>query len=336
MRFRMLAVCLVTLSISLICISCNGKGSNEGTLPVPEQSAINGIVEGEDGLFWAVKTDSIYKTPQSSFYSLSERGWENRFDPGDYINDIYAGSEGHIYASGGKGLYLYDGSAWSLWFESPEPLSGISVLADNDIWVVGAEGGIYHYNGLEWSLSTSFDMTLTDIYAIESNNIWAVGNIEITSQDNEKIHFFNGEVLFYNGSEWAVHYGSGTLMFFRMVFALDQENVWVTNLNGPPLFFDGEKWGYAQGLGPELTLSIIESYGPDSIWLAGGSETTDSENETGIVFRYDGTSWVEEFKTDEFVTALFTSSDSEIWVGMKNGVVMHYKDLTLSDSFILE
>ncbi|GAG24453.1 unnamed protein product, partial [marine sediment metagenome] len=56
-----------------------------------------------------------------------------------------------VYAVGDSGkIYKWDGTSWTE-EQSPttERLSGVTIIAEDDIWISG-EGGVWHYNGALW------------------------------------------------------------------------------------------------------------------------------------------------------------------------------------------
>jgi hypothetical protein len=158
-------------------------------------------------------------------------------------NDIWA--VGYIYPKGGTPRTLaihWNGSNWTL-VATPNPgnyfrrLDGITALASNDVWAVGAysanSGSTYtplflHWNGTQWQHVTSPEIgvynSLDDVHAIAPNDIWAVG----TTTDCTLCPF-KSLTMHWDGTAWTQEYSpNGFRDFSRMqgVTATSPGDVW--------------------------------------------------------------------------------------------------------------
>ena len=112
----------------------------------------------------------------------------------------------------------WNGTSWSV-VSSPNVdtsvnglngLSGVAVVAANDIWAVGTSGGINnprltlteHWNGTSWSLVSSPNVGtsgsgLGAVAVVATNDVWAVGSFTTPSA-------FETLTEHWNGSSWQV------------------------------------------------------------------------------------------------------------------------------------
>ncbi|MBI4675084.1 MAG: hypothetical protein HY741_25875 [Chloroflexi bacterium] len=108
------------------------------------------------------------------------------------MNDVAALSPTDVWAVGGSLLAAlsshWDGTQWfdTLWNQE-SGLSGITALAQDDVWAVGYSGAypiyqslLVHWDGTQWrEISTPHpankSSALYDIAAVTPDDLWAVG-----------------------------------------------------------------------------------------------------------------------------------------------------------------
>jgi plastocyanin len=149
----------------------------------------------------------------------------------------------------------YDGSAWSI-FPSPEPapsgnyLYGLSAIAPNDIWAVGAfyeasAGNLQtmtlHYDGSAWSSVPSPNQVastpnlLMDVVATSASVAWAVGFANGTED-------FEPFILEWDGTQWSLAGSSIRAGRFWGVDAVSRNDVWAVGGAGLIQHWDGTAW----------------------------------------------------------------------------------------------
>lgn len=132
-------------------------------------------------------------------------------------NDIWAVGSSYDYKTETSKTLIqhWDGTKWSV-VNSPNPrsvdnqLSGIAVVSNKNIWVVGTynAGNIYqtlieHWNGTSWQVvpganSGTNNNYLIGVAAISANNIWAVGNYTNSNNVDQTL------IEQRNGIQWSV------------------------------------------------------------------------------------------------------------------------------------
>lgn len=184
-------------------------------------------------------------------------------------------------------LLRWDGTEWTTaaTFGDPEipqygvaTVSSISVISDNDLWVVG---GIYgnrswtlHWDGKALTTIPSPNADeggniLKDVSAISSNEVYAVGSFM---------------AIRWNGTEWQIIPGSiPRSVHMNSVAAVSSNEIWVTGgtTNCPPiggcsgssgiLRFDGANWSYIPS---GARLNAVSANAPNDVWIVGSTGTS--------------------------------------------------------------
>jgi len=250
--------------IQSVLYSVSGKSVND-VWGVGSSYSGNGpgrtLIEHWDGTQWRVVQSP---SPDSQFNEL-------RGVAAISTNDVWAVG----YRGGTKSetpietlILHWDGASWS---QVPSPnipaganqLFGITAIAANDIWAVGAAGGAplaLHWNGSAWSvvyvqgdkgLSTE---KLTAVSGAAGNDVWAVGDGKgiFTNQTFATIRH-------WDGARWTDklcrassasnppdgYEGSGRDAYFTGVAAAARNDVWAVGVRGSGpiiLHWDGQAW----------------------------------------------------------------------------------------------
>ncbi len=204
-----------------------------------------------DGTAW-----SIVPTPNGGMF-----GDDNVLTSVTAISPTDMWAVGYIYPKGGTPRTLsihWDGSQWTL-VNTPNPgnysrrLDGVTALAANDVWAVGAYssdlGSTYtplflHWTGAQWEHVPSPQIgdynSLRDVHAIAPNDVWAVGT---TAGCN--FCPFETLTMHWDGTAWAQEYSpNGSRKFSRLegVTATSSSNVWAVG------FTDEISPGYSDAL----------------------------------------------------------------------------------------
>ncbi|HUS16131.1 MAG TPA: S-layer homology domain-containing protein, partial [Chloroflexia bacterium] len=188
-----------------------------------------------NGSFWAI----VPSPPPSSLYNYILTAVSAVAS-----NDVWA--VGYMEGQSGQSqpvLEHWDGTAWTL-VASPRPgafytsFYGVTALASNDVWAVGAysnDGGstflpaMVHWNGSTWSVvpanSSHIFNDLRAVSAAAPDDIWAVG----LATDCDLCLEFRTLIQHWNGATWSeVPSPDGSNEFDRLfgVVAVSSSDVW--------------------------------------------------------------------------------------------------------------
>jgi hypothetical protein len=160
------------------------------------------LIEHWDGHQWSVSLNADLVGQSDDLLSVAASGPHDVWAVGTSLKVSY---DFHGYgvnlnlSSMGAGIVAHwDGQSWKVvsgegGSTQMAMLNGVTALAPNNVWVVGAafQGGVLsglhvktlveHWNGSQWSTVASPDVPnafasyLTGVAAISANNIWAVG-----------------------------------------------------------------------------------------------------------------------------------------------------------------
>lgn len=241
--------------------------------------------------------------------------------------------------------YEYQIDTVYYWGDTPnftdKDIFGISALAADNAFVVGAAGTVYHFDGTAWNQqSSSTTKDLLDVFALDASNVWAVGKggtiiyfngttwVTQTSgstKDLVGVYFVDatngwavgasGTILRFNGTDWITE-TSGTTDGLNSVYFLDGSNGWAVGKAGVILHFDGSSWtSQESGVTREL-LSVVFS-GPNNGWVSG---------KLGTLLYFDGTAWstyVHDLTTKD-ITAIRFADETTAWACGKTGTMLFY------------
>jgi hypothetical protein len=234
-------------------------------------------------------------------------------------------------------------------------LSGVAVVAANDVWAVGAYGSkgaystlIEHWDGSAWSIvpgpnggpGGSF---LKSVSAVSANDIWAVG--EYTDGTGHWQAF----TVHWNGTTWTVvpNPGTGPVHYYlRSVAAVSANDAWAlgsyesagTGLSRSlAMRWDGIAWSIipTPNVGSSGNwLTGMAVLAPNDIWAIDNYETGPFEGRSQLV-HWDGSAWslgLSPYTGPEshFLGELAAISANDMWaVGARNSNGPHGQTLAL-------
>lgn len=252
-------------------VSLHWDGSQWNSVPVPTPAGIPGdaVLVAVDASgstnVWAVGTAGANFSQRVYLLRLNGSNWE-----------IVAVASDPNYPNNGIGT-----------------VESITVISENDVWVVGQRVGnnswTLHWDGTSFQTvpSPNLDSSnqLKDIDAISANDIWAVGNYM---------------VIRWNGSEWLPVPSAPRSAQYKRVAAISPNDVWTIagyticpEIGGCMssvgfLHFNGTQWIPVQppATNGQLFLEDISATSSDNVWAVG----SDGTNKT-YVAHYNGSVW---------------------------------------------
>jgi photosystem II stability/assembly factor-like uncharacterized protein len=227
------------------------------------------------------------------------------------------------------GLWRREGSDWSQLTDSyqAQPLTpwqntsvpttvgdvnAIASPASNELWAVGEGGQILHWQGKEWlPVASPTPATLFDIDFISPNEGWVVGGLDIDGDPYDINATYTGIILHWNGNSWTV-VPQPTTGALRAVEAISANDAWAVGDGGTILHWNGQQW---QTVSSPTTLPLlsIDFVSPTEGWIAGGLVVDVDGIFTGIILRWNGSSWTEIKTTPYLLASIDMLSSSEGW-----------------------
>lgn len=169
------------------------------------------------------------------------------------------------------------------------PLYGIAVLSETDVWVVGETGPnptnilIEHWDGASWTVvPTELAGSLRGIAAISPNDIWAVGFTTGAPAQPLTMH--------WDGTVWAQVPNPGG-QFLHAVAGIASDDVWAVGKEGwytKAMHWDGNEWTDVPM--PELlnsNLYGITAISTNDVWAVGA----DGGQLRTLIMHWDGNNW---------------------------------------------
>ena len=183
-------------------------------------------------------------------------------------------------------------------------LSGLSIVAVDDIWAVGKSslsGSLYqtlvqHWDGNSWNLVSSPNFgtesnSLSAIAAVSANDIWAVGAYGATDHPL---------ILHWDGAQWAIISAPVATGALNSIAALSSDNVWAvgTTTNGSTgltltLHWNGTDWSRTPSPNVGGTTNVfygLTAVSSSDIWAV-GYYRNGSSSERALIEHWNGTQW---------------------------------------------
>lgn len=218
-------------------------------------------------------------------------------------------------------------------------LSGVSALADGDVWAVGSyssSGGnnvnhtlIEHWNGSVWSVVPSPDAgthgsQLLGVAAVSDSDVWAVGNVSMSTTVNGNRTL----IEHWNGAAWSVVASPNPSMQgdnLTAIAAISATNVWAvgsfeTNNQGANLplieHWNGAAWSVVTAgipTGGSTFLQGLTAISATDIWAVGYAGFG-----SNVEMHWNGTRWSTtnaSFPTggQETLRGVAAVSSTDIW-----------------------
>ena len=235
--------------------------------------------------------------------------------------DLWIGGEADFGNEGSGHLLHFDAGRWIIEPSSLALNKAIWASADDDVWVVGAQGlslpgAIYHIRGGGPPELTVFDDVglLTDVWGASASDIYAVG-VDFTTNVESALH--------WDGSAWTSIPGVAG----RRVAGTGPDDVWIASFGGL-LHFDGAAWSRVPALDgvPVVALSLAAR---GDVWLVtdrgGGLMQAEHLDATGLHVSLQTTSFNEQ------LTSISATSNHDVWVvgssfdvSGRHGYLSHY------------
>ncbi len=269
-------------------------------------AALNGVAALADDDVWAVGSSGSPANLDSVNVMLHWDGIAWSFVPtpnpgGPYVDELFAidtVAADDIWAVGEywdtnliprSTILHWDGMTWSTVDNScGVPLKGVTAVAANDVWAVGA-ATTCHFDGLTWSVVPSsppqgqeIGLPLEDISAVASDDIWAVG-----ASITDFVYYLVWEALaeHWDGSQWVRFDLPGQVLYG--VEAVAADDVWAVGTSGYGpiiLHYDGQTWREAPApMTNGGQSNAVTAIGDGKLWSAGAVFAEDNSYRTLIM-----------------------------------------------------
>ncbi len=207
----------------------------------------------------------------------------------------------------------WDGTAWTR-VQSPNAgqpengdLSGVAVVAADDVWAVGGYGQgapgrtlIEHWDGATWTIVPSpnkgpFPNSLSAVTASAPDDVWAVGTWFTKAFDDRTL------TLHWDGTAWrrvkSPNAGpANAANDLVSVAAVAPDDVWAVGVRGLhtlTMHWDGTAWSVVQSPTPggNADLASVLAITADDVWAVGGSVDRQANAGRTLVEHWNGTAW---------------------------------------------
>jgi Tol biopolymer transport system component len=257
-----------------------------------------GAILHYDGSVWHQMSSSITPLPSSSLDGI----W------GRALDEIFAVGRAGLYTY--RGIYRYDGTAWSGTITSlPHALSDVWG-SDGEVFAVGSDGDFTYYEGVivhsmggEWrgmDIGTLQSISLEGVWGSSPNDVYAVGD--------------SGTILHYDGVVWRTM-DSGTSSRLGGLWGVGPSDVYAVGDSGTILHYDGVMWRKMDsGTGGGLS----------AVWGTGLSDVF-SVGDSGTILHYDGTAWqTMNSGTSNGLSGVWGSGPNDVFAVGYAGTILHY------------
>jgi hypothetical protein len=289
------------------CACATGWAMEHPLAPGPE--SLYGIAAAPDGSGWAFAVGA-----SGLILQYDGARWTRAAPVGtDSIRWVDALRRDFAVAVGQLGsVYWWNGSTWRYDDSSGASvvLYAVDIVADNDIWAVGANGTAVHWDGTRWQVSpTGTARHLYGVLAVGADDVFAVGT--------------SGTVMHRTGGTWT--------RISPAWLAAEIETAWASS-DGGHVYVAGTAgavavWERATDTWTALPTGTLETIyslwgsAENDIWAVGG-------NTGGTVLHYDGSSWTEDTDVASVdqrgYLAMSGVATDDIFAVLHDGGIVHY------------
>jgi hypothetical protein len=256
---------------SLVSDAVSGKGMLNGVIALARDNVWavgtandHALIEHWDGHQWNIALNANLAGQSDDLLSISASSPHDLWAVGTSLKvnyDFHGYGVSLNLSSMGSGVILHgDGQNWQVVSgQGPSTqmamLNGVTALAPNNVWVVGAafQGGLLsglqvktlaeHWNGSQWSVvptadaPNAFSSYLTGVTATSANTVWAVGGSFTGSHFASLIEQWDGShwnlVPAPNAADGRQHMllGAASVPGTQQVWAVGLHGVVLTNCN---------------------------------------------------------------------------------------------------------
>jgi ligand-binding sensor domain-containing protein len=239
--------------------------------------------------------DDTIKTYSSAFhFDISSRLLEEK-----HINCIETDTKGNTWIASNKELYFKNGNNQKI-YTLDFSILDIAAASDETLWIGTNGGGLGHLTekGLTWYTKANAGLPRDYISNVEAG---LDGRIWFSSCASDL-----GGVVVYDGNKFKLFTPENSKMNQNVVAYIEID-------------LDGSVYIITSGKVTRISpFSSVKADKRNYCWLAGFRENSP------VLHVYNGASWVsspEGLFPDDFITAIETDSDNNIWAGTnKNGV----------------
>ena len=223
---------------------------------------------------------------------------------------MLSANEGYIMGWGapneGGNVYRWNGSAWSHFYTTPTDPNRMDDVGPNSLWIAGLTA-IYHYNGVQWTTPFTDGRNVFSIQMYDTGSGpggWAVGANRLMAE--------------YRNNSWSVlepNPAPQTLYHSSFTSPIDGWAVGFTETTYI-LHWNGAQWSWDYTL-PEASIDRLAMVSPTLGW---------GTSFTGKIYRFNGSSWPQEFQASAGLRNIYMLSATEGWAVGELGLMVHYSD----------
>ncbi len=223
---------ILASSIALVGIACsNGEGEEH---PTPDGGRPDAPIETDEGDASAAVPDASDAGPRTC---SDDDICHTALPPDSYLRDVWSAGDGVVWAVGWTqpknriptgAVFRWDGSAWSVQFETKERLHTLWGSSPTDLWI-GGEAGVFHGTGASSEAITWKNVRserISSIWGSSANDVWAVG--DFWGYGN----LYRGTVLHFKGPSadgdgWEVDPLTSRAAAYQKVWGTSASEVWL-------------------------------------------------------------------------------------------------------------
>ncbi|MBI5500401.1 MAG: hypothetical protein HY907_09170 [Deltaproteobacteria bacterium] len=309
------AACASTAEACNGCDDTRDGSTDEGCACRDGWAVEHPLAPGPESLF------SIAAAPDGHAFAVGSGGvilhwdgarWTREVPPGAYnLRWVDALREDFAVAVGSNGSVVWRrGASWTYDDSSgtSQPLFGVSIVDENDVWASGANGTVIHWDGASWLPSATG--TTRHLYRIlaTTDDVFAVGT--------------GGTVLHFDGTSWTRISDASVTSEIETAWVVDADHLWVAGTDGFLASWERTTATWTvETLTTSETLYSLWGSSTNDIWAGGGWNG-------GILLHYDGTTWTED-RTAPSVDrkgylALSGTAANDVYGSLHDGGIVHY------------
>jgi hypothetical protein len=316
--------------------------------PLPQGNSLTDVWGSSPDDVWAIGDYGVilhYLNGSWTTYAGGTLSW------GDGTQRLWGTDDDDVWASTGGGVFHWDGAAWTKVLSASG--GAIGGTGPDDVWVQDGAGA-WVWNGTGW---TGYAMPTPSWQPVafggSPGNVWTVStqggvarwlgsswvivdpgshptNAAVILDEDHIVTAGNSGVAFWNGATWTSHpppISAG----WDAIAATSFDDVWIAGVSSSGFHryhWNGSTWSEATDGGDTSWAQALWIDSTGAVWAA----SLNAQVET-----WNGASWIERTIGDAYVTAVWGSSDTDIWTISRMASplrwrAMHWDGLTWSEA----
>jgi len=304
------------------------SGQNETWINYNSGNMVTAIAEHGD-ILWVGTYDGLVKLDKQTGQQLKYYNRTNSPFRCYGVNDMALDNQGDVWIATWQGLLRLSDTLWTVYNPSnsgiPDSyLSSIKIDSHGYLWLGSASHGLVFWDGVTWISYTTSNSN------IPTNNIQYIsldvqGNAWLSTEDKGLVKFNGNTFQSFTMTNSGIPSNNP-----RKTITGPDSSLWIATHGGGLARLKHGNWTVYNNSNSGIGSNALDPVAVDSagnIWTGAGyyCKSAGSNNVTGSLFRFDGTSWsgyntANSGLAADMINVIYGGINGNIWIGTIKGM----------------